>query len=121
MDSWESGRSTIEYLLDGGRLEHLADGGLEQSTNGILDRATKRLSTARLGLDGGDPDGAYVSAYDAYRMAAESLLIRQALRATGGDGSHVALEDAIAAQFSEVIPQFSKPILQTVAVRSAKN
>ena len=40
-------------------------------------------------------DGAYVAAYDAYRMAAEALLARQALRATGGDGSHMAVEDAM--------------------------
>jgi hypothetical protein len=30
-------------------------------------------------------------------MAAESLLVRQGLRATGGDGSHMAVEDAVSA------------------------
>jgi len=33
-------------------------------------------------------------------MAAEALLSRQGLRATGGDGSHMCVEDAASAQFS---------------------
>jgi hypothetical protein len=37
-------------------------------------------TTATAALAGGDVDGAYVAAYDAYRMAAEALLARQALR-----------------------------------------
>lgn len=49
----------------------------------------------RAALANGDADGAYAAAYDAYRMAGEALLARQLLRATGGDGSHVAVEDAI--------------------------
>ena len=57
-------------------------------------------------------DGAYVAAYDAYRMAAEALLARQALRATGGDGSHMAVEDAVSAQFREEIPAFAKPTFE---------
>jgi len=55
---------------------------------------------------------AYVAAYDAYRMAAEALLARQALRATGGDGSHTAVEDAVSAQFREEIPAFAKPAFE---------
>ena len=57
-------------------------------------------------------DGAYVAAYDAYRMAAESLLARQGLRATGGDGSHMTVEDAVAAQFAADIPEFAKPTFE---------
>jgi hypothetical protein len=60
----------------------------------------------------GDVDGAYVAAYDAYRMAAESLLARQGLRATGGDGSHMAVEDAVSAQFAADIPAFAKPTFE---------
>jgi len=63
-------------------------------------------TTATAALAGGDVDGAYVAAYDAYRMAAEALLARQALRATGGDGSHMAVEDAVSAQFRAEIPAF---------------
>jgi hypothetical protein len=60
----------------------------------------------------GDVDGAYVAAYDAYRMAAESLLARQGLRATGGEGSHMTVEDAVSAQFAADIPAFAKPTFE---------
>jgi hypothetical protein len=45
-------------------------------------------------------------------MAAESLLVRQGLRATGGDGSHMTVEDAVAAQFGTDIPAFAKPTFE---------
>ncbi len=51
-------------------------------------------------------------AYDAYRMGAESLLMRQALRATGGDGSHVIVEDAVSTQFADEIAAFAKPTFE---------
>jgi hypothetical protein len=63
-------------------------------------------------LEKGDVDGANAAAYDAYRMAAEALRARQGLRATGGDGSHMAVEDAISAQFAAEIPAFAKPIFE---------
>jgi hypothetical protein len=56
--------------------------------------------------------GAYAAAYDAYRMAAEALLGRQGLRATGGDGSHMSVEDAVSAQFAAEIPAFAKPTFE---------
>ena len=69
-------------------------------------------TTATAALAGGDVDGAFVAAYDAYRMAAEALLARQALRATGGDGSHMAVEDAVSAQFGAEISAFTKPTFE---------
>ena len=76
-------------------------------------RAVLRVeTTATAALAGGDVDGAYVAAYDAYRMTAEALLARQALRATGGDGSHMAVEDAVSAQFRAEIPAFAKPTFE---------
>ena len=60
----------------------------------------------------GDVDGAYVAAYDAYRMAAEALLARQGLRATGGEGAHMTVEDAVSAQFAPEIPAFTKPAFE---------
>jgi hypothetical protein len=67
---------------------------------------------ATAGLEIGDVEGAFVAGYDAYRMAAESLLVRQGLRATGGEGSHVTVEDAVAAQFAEVIDAVAKHTLE---------
>jgi hypothetical protein len=40
-------------------------------------------------------------------MAAEALLGRQGLRATGGEGSHMAVEDAVSAQFAPEIAKNS--------------
>jgi uncharacterized protein (UPF0332 family) len=106
------GRSTIEYLLSRGRLERIDATTAGAAAVAIIERATRRLLTADGGLEAGDVDGAFSAAYDAYRMAAEALLVRQGLRATGGDGSHVTVEDAIGAQFAEQIPGFAKPTFE---------
>ena len=95
-----------------GRLEQVAAEGVREAAGGLLDRAERRLITASAGLGGGDVEGAFVAAYDAYRMAAESLLLRQGLRSTGGEGSHVTIEDAVSAQFASVIKAFAKPIFE---------
>jgi hypothetical protein len=42
----------------------------------------------------------------------KSLLGRQGLRATGGDGSHMSVEDAVSAQFAAEIPAFAKPTFE---------
>ena len=111
MASWEPGRSAVEYLIRTARLERLA-GDVASAADVVLGRAARRLTTAQAGLRGGDVDGAFVAAYDAYRMAAESLLVRQGLRATGGEGSHVTVEDSVSAQFSAEIPAFAKPTFE---------
>ena len=72
---------------------------VEAACDALLERAAKRLATARAAMAGEDWEGAFANAYDVYRMAAEVLLLRQGLRATGGDGSHVAVEDAVSGQF----------------------
>lgn len=43
---------------------------------------------------------------------ARCLLARQGLRATGSDGSHMAVEVAVAAQFAADIPAFAKPTFE---------
>ncbi len=110
---WEKGERAVEYLVDHGRLESFEAEDLRAVADALVGRAALRVgTTAAAALEGGDVDGAYVAAYDAYRMAAESLLARQGLRATGGDGSHVAVEDAVSAQFGVVIPAFAKPTFE---------
>ena len=79
---------------------------------GCLTGPSGALTTASSGLGGGDVEGAFVAAYDAYRMAAESLLVRQGLRATGGAGSHVTVEDAVSAQFASAVKAFAKPTFE---------
>jgi hypothetical protein len=89
------------HLIDRCRLENLEAVSLEESADALIRRAALRVGTSAVAaFNGGDVEGAYVAAYDAYRMTAESLLIRQGLRATGGDGSHMTVEDAVSAQFS---------------------
>ena len=109
---WKPGRTTVEHLLGRGRLEQVASTGVVEAADRVFARAELRLVTAQAGFEGGDHEGAFVSAYDAYRLAAESLLIRQGLRATGGDGSHVTVEDSISAQFSGVVSAFAKPTFE---------
>ena len=113
MGRWGKGEQTVQYLIDRSRLESIEANRLSALADALIGRAARRVeTTAAAALAGGDVDGAYVAAYDAYRMAAESLLARQGLRATGGDGSHMAVEDAVAAQFAADIPEFAKPTFE---------
>jgi HEPN domain len=113
MSHWQKGEQTVRFLISRGRLESVDAVDLAGASEALIQRATRRLEiTARAALRLGDVDGAYSAAYDAYRIAAESLLARQGLRATGGDGSHMAVEDAISAQFAADIPAFAKPTFE---------
>ena len=112
MARWAKGEQTVEFLVDRNRLENFEAEDLAVLAEALIGRAARRAeTTAAAALAGGDVDGAYVAAYDAYRMAAEVLLARQALRA-GGDGSHMAVEDAVSAQFAADIPAFAKPTFE---------
>jgi uncharacterized protein (UPF0332 family) len=108
MARWPAGEQTISFLIERDRLESLGETDLPTAASTAIERAKKRLSTARAALDGDDVDGAYASAYDAYRMAADALLVRQGLLATGGQGSHVTVEDAVSAQFAGRITEYAK-------------
>lgn len=66
------------------------------------------MATAGSAATGEDWEGTFANAYDVYPMAAEVLLLRQGLRATGGGGSHVAVQDAASAQFGDLIGGFTK-------------
>jgi hypothetical protein len=110
---WERGERTVQYLLDQGRLESFEAEEFGALAKLLIGRASLRVeTTAAAALEGGDLEGAYVAAYDAYRIAAETLLALQGLRATGGDGSHSAVEDAVSAQFAIDIPAFAKPTFE---------
>jgi uncharacterized protein (UPF0332 family) len=93
--------------MERGRLESVS-ADVAAACEALLERATKRLATARAAEAGEDREGAFANAYDVYRMAAEVLLLRQGLRATGGDGAHMAVEDSVSAQFAGRIDGFSK-------------
>jgi hypothetical protein len=113
MARWASGERTVQFLVDRNRLESFEADDLGGLAEALIGRAVLRVeTTATAALAGGDIDGAFIAAYDGYRMAAEALLARQALRATGGDGSHMAVEDAVSAQFGAAIPAFTKPTFE---------
>lgn len=112
MARWSEGEQTVDFLIARGRLEHIAVSSAASMANRPIERSTRRIATARAALELGDVDGAYAAASDAYRMVAESLLVRQGLRATGGEGSHITVEDAISSQFAGAIPAFAKPTFE---------
>ena len=77
MTRWAKGEQTVQFLVDRNRLESFAAEDLAALTEALIGRAMLRVeTTATAALAGGDVDGAFVAAYDAYRMAAESLLAR---------------------------------------------
>jgi hypothetical protein len=103
---WGSGERIVRFLVGCGRLEAFEASGLAAAADAQIGRAVRRLeATARAALENGDLDGAYAAACDSCRMAAEGLLARQGLRATGGEGSHLAVEDAVSAQS---LPRFPR-------------
>ena len=106
------GTNTIEFLVGRNKLERISTDDLGPATAVLVQRATKRLETAKGALAAEDFDGAFTNAYDVYRMAGEALLLVQGLRATGGDGSHVTVEDAVCAQFGGVVEDFNKAIYE---------
>lgn len=102
------GSSAIDFLIERERLESVSEEGRDKAADRLIHDASKRLRSAR-SLLGSDSGSAFSLAYDAYRMAADSLLARQCLRATGGEGSHRTVEEAVSSQFGDVISAFSKP------------
>ena len=112
MGRWAQGERTVEFLLERGRLEPIEVPDLAAQAEALLQRATLREATASKALEVGDIDGAYVAAYDAYRIGAETLLACQGLRATQGEGSHVTVEDAVSAQFGGDIAAYAKPTFE---------
>lgn len=113
MARWPKGEQIVQFLVERGRLESFVASDLPTLASAQVRRAVLRLeATAVSALEKGDVDGSYAAAHDAYRMAAEALLGRQGLRATGGDGSHMSVEDAVSAQFASVIPAFAKPTFE---------
>ena len=94
--SWERGRAEIERLLDRGKLDRVVASSAVAER--LMSDAAAHLRTAGNNI-ADDPVGALQLSYDAARKACVALLAVQGLRATGGDGAHVAVIDAARAQF----------------------
>jgi hypothetical protein len=95
---WEQGRAVVERLVEDHELERVS---------ADLDAALELLRMARRHLDSAakirdtDPEGSYAALYDAARKACAALLEVQGLRATSR-GGHVALREAVLAQFGSL-------------------
>ena len=93
--TWARGVAEIEALLASGEMERIPHNPRLVET--LINDASKHLTSATH-IASEDPTGAYELAYDAMRKAAVALLAEQGLRpkSTGG---HVAVRDAVTAQF----------------------
>lgn len=101
--TWQPGRDKIAGLLAAGELQQVvADGEVARR---LLEDAARHLATATVAASGGDLSGAYQLAYDAFRKSAACLLAVQGLRATSR-GGHIAIQDAVGAQFGGSAPVF---------------
>lgn len=98
--TWPTGSDRVRQLLHSGDLERVAAD--RDLADRLLADAARHLATASAGLIGGDLAGAYQLAYDALRKSSAALLAVQGLRATSR-GGHVAVQDAVQAQFGSTI------------------
>ena len=98
--SWETGSERIRELINAGELGQVPpDTGLARR---MVADAGRHLATAAAAESSGDLPGAYQLAYDALRKSAAGLLEAQGLRAASR-GGHVAVQDAVTAQFGSTI------------------
>jgi hypothetical protein len=104
--SWERGRADVERLLADGELEQVTPSA--EVADRLLQNAEAHIGLASKGLDD-DPAGALQLSYDAARKASAALLAVQGLRSTTR-GGHIAVIDAVKAQFNERggMPVFGK-------------
>ncbi|WP_084020263.1 hypothetical protein [Mycobacterium avium] len=95
--TWQQGHSTIVALIKRRHLEQIS--GAAADGQYVLEQASQRLASAQIVLRT-DPVGAYNLAYDATRQACVSTLLQQGLRPLTA-GGHVAIAEAVQAQFGE--------------------
>jgi hypothetical protein len=96
--TWAAGRATIDRLLEADELQRITP---DQSTaRRLVDSATRHLASAATLADD-DPEAAFATSYDAARKACSALLEAQGLRTTTR-GGHIAVRDAVTAQFGDL-------------------
>jgi len=101
--SWEPGRERVRELIEAAEIEQVtADLTIARR---MLEDAGRHIATASQAIDTGDLSGAYQLAYDALRKSAASLLEAQGLRATSR-GGHLAVQEAVIAQFGTAVRFF---------------
>ena len=101
--TWQSGTQEVITALRAGELQQVTGG--QAAGDGWIAQARRKSETARL-ISEADPETAYVTAYDAARFALVGVLAQQGLRATQ-KGGHLAVEQAVRAQFGPSFVTFS--------------
>jgi HEPN domain len=101
--TWQPGHDRIEELLAAGELEQVTPADSVASL--LLEDAGRHLTTAASAVKTGDLTGAYQLAYDALRKSAASLLAVEGLRTTSR-GGHLAIQEAVIAQFGSTVRAF---------------
>jgi hypothetical protein len=101
--TWQPGHDRIDELLAAGELEQVTPA--DAMARRLLEDAGRHLDTAATAVNTGDLAGAYLLAYDALRKSAASLLAAQGLRATSR-GGHLAVQEAVIAQFGSAVRVF---------------
>jgi hypothetical protein len=101
--TWEPGRERVQQLIDDAEVERVTpDIAVARR---LLADAGRHLATASAAKAAGDMSGAYQLAYDAFRKSAAGLLEAQGLRATSR-GGHLAVQEAVTAQFGAAVRIF---------------
>jgi hypothetical protein len=101
--TWEPGREQVQALIDAGEVDPVTpDLAIARR---MQEDAARHLATASAAKQAGDLSGAYQLAYDALRKSAASLLEAQGLRVTSR-GGHLAVQEAVTAQFSASVRAF---------------
>lgn len=103
MKSWTAGAADITRLVARKHLEQVA--GSAADGQFLLDAADTRINSASALADS-DPVGAFEMAYEGARHCATALLLQQGLRPRS-DGGHIAIIEAVQAQFGGAFDQLS--------------
>lgn len=102
--TWDRGRDEIQRLIDQGEIDQVVPNA--ELADRYMKEAGNHIDSARSILRG-DPSGSYDLAYDAARKACVALLAVQGLRPTSR-GGHVAVGDAVRAQFGTAFHSFDR-------------
>jgi len=104
MTGWTAGHAEIAALIQRKHLERITG----DAANGtyLLEQARQRLGGAHAAATA-DHIGAFELAYDATRQAVTALLVQQGLRPTTA-GGHIAIADAVQAQFGTSFQAFNR-------------
>ena len=83
----------LDYLVARGRLERIEPRA--SAAQHLLAESRRHLASAQMLSETEDVSMAFISAYDAARKSLTAVLSIMGFRATGGDGGHAVVSDAV--------------------------